>query len=58
MLACVATFALHGVSSHEVTVEVDVPVHLTPEQRDALEALARATTDDPRKHLKEVNANG
>ena len=24
MLACVATFALHGVSSHEVTVEVDV----------------------------------
>ncbi len=24
MLACVATFALEGVASHEVTVEVDV----------------------------------
>jgi len=34
-----------------VTTEVAVPVKVTPEQRDAIEALAAATTESPRKHL-------
>jgi len=35
-----------------VTVEVQVPHHLTPEQRAAVEALAAATTLSPRAHMK------
>jgi molecular chaperone DnaJ len=34
-----------------VTVQVDVPKHLTDEQRAALEQFAAATTESPRKHL-------
>ena len=34
-----------------VTVQVDVPKHLTDEQRSALEQFAAATTDSPRRHL-------
>lgn len=37
-----------------VTVEVQVPAVLTPEQRAALEAFAALDTTDPRAHLKEV----
>ena len=37
-----------------VTVEVDVPKDLTPEQRAALEAYASIAPRDPREHLKEV----
>jgi molecular chaperone DnaJ len=35
-----------------VTVDVQVPTHLTPEQRDAIEALAAASTVSPRKDLE------
>ncbi|MBI4933130.1 MAG: molecular chaperone DnaJ [Actinobacteria bacterium] len=35
-----------------VTVDVQVPTDLTPEQRSAVEALAAATTVSPRKHLE------
>jgi molecular chaperone DnaJ len=35
-----------------VTVDVQVPADLTPEQRAAVEALAAATTVSPRKHLE------
>ena len=34
-----------------VTTEVAVPAKLTEEQRDAIEALAGATTESPRRHL-------
>ncbi|MFV0526603.1 MAG: molecular chaperone DnaJ [Acidimicrobiales bacterium] len=34
-----------------VTVTVDVPTSLTAEQREAIEALAAATTESPRAHL-------
>ena len=34
-----------------VTVDVDVPAELTPEQRSAIEALAAATTVSPRQRL-------
>lgn len=34
-----------------VTVQVDVPKHLTDEQRAAVEQLAAATTESPRRHL-------
>jgi molecular chaperone DnaJ len=34
-----------------VTVEVAVPQHLTPAERQAIEALAEATTASPRTHL-------
>ncbi len=34
-----------------VTVDVQVPVHLTAAQRDAVEALAAALDDDPRDAL-------
>ncbi|MFV0256865.1 MAG: molecular chaperone DnaJ [Acidimicrobiales bacterium] len=34
-----------------VTVVVDVPTTLTAEQREAIEALATATTESPRAHL-------
>ena len=35
-----------------VTVDVDVPHHLTPEQKAAVDAFAEATTVSPRAHLK------
>ena len=35
-----------------VTVDVQVPTALTPEQRAAIEALAAATTVSPRKDLE------
>ncbi len=35
-----------------VTVEVIVPVDLSRDQRSAMEALAAASTDDPRSHLR------
>jgi molecular chaperone DnaJ len=35
-----------------VTVEVQVPGELTPEQRAAVEAFAAATTVSPRKHVE------
>ena len=34
-----------------VTVEVAVPTKLSPAQREAIEALADASTDSPRAHL-------
>jgi molecular chaperone DnaJ len=34
-----------------VTVEVTVPEQLSDEQREAVEALASASTDSPRRHL-------
>jgi molecular chaperone DnaJ len=34
-----------------VTVEVAVPTKLSPAQRDAIEALASASTESPRTHL-------
>jgi molecular chaperone DnaJ len=34
-----------------VTVEVAVPQRLTDAEREAVEALAAATTDSPRRHL-------
>ena len=34
-----------------VTIDVDVPHHLTHEQRTAIEALAAATADSPRAAL-------
>jgi molecular chaperone DnaJ len=37
-----------------VTVEVDVPKDMTPEERAALEAYAAVAQTDPRAHLKEV----
>jgi molecular chaperone DnaJ len=37
-----------------VTVEVDVPKDMTPEERAALEAYAAVARHDPREHLKEV----
>ena len=39
-----------------VTLEVDVPKHLSEEQRQAVEEYAKATTESPRKHL-EVESN-
>jgi len=40
-----------------VTAEVAVPATLTDEERAAVEAFARASHDQPRRHL-EVNADG
>jgi molecular chaperone DnaJ len=37
-----------------VTVEVDVPKDMTPDERAALEAYASVAQHDPREHLKEV----
>jgi molecular chaperone DnaJ len=34
-----------------VTVDVAVPTHLNADQRAAVEALAKATTESPRAHL-------
>jgi molecular chaperone DnaJ len=34
-----------------VTVEVAVPTHLSPAQREAIQALASASTESPRAHL-------
>ena len=34
-----------------VTVEVAVPKHLTAAEREAIQALAQATTTSPRTHL-------
>ena len=39
-----------------VTVEIDVPQHLSPEQKKAVEEFAQATTESPRRNL-EVEAN-
>jgi len=39
-----------------VTVEIDVPKHLSEEQRKAIEEFAQATTESPRKYL-EVESN-
>ncbi len=39
-----------------VTLEVDVPKHLSAEQRQAVEEYAKATTESPRKYL-EVESN-
>jgi molecular chaperone DnaJ len=39
-----------------VTVEVAVPTKLSPAQRDAIEALALASTDSPRAHLDGLRA--
>ncbi len=39
-----------------VTVEIEVPKHLSEEQRKAVEEFAQATTESPRKYL-EVEAN-
>ncbi len=43
-----------GAGDLRVTVEVDVPHELTPEEKAALEAYAEVSAHDPRKHLKEV----
>src|SRR5437588_5593901 len=40
-----------GVGDLLVTVEVAVPAKLSASERDAIEALAEATTEDPRRHL-------
>jgi molecular chaperone DnaJ len=40
-----------GVGDLLVTVEVVVPTTLTPAEREAIEALAAASTDAPRAHL-------
>ena len=40
-----------------VTVEVEVPKHLTDEQRQAVEALAAATTVSPRAHLTDMESS-
>jgi molecular chaperone DnaJ len=40
-----------GVGDLLVTVEVAVPKHLSPAEREAIEALAQATTGSPREHL-------
>ncbi|MGZ6793011.1 MAG: DnaJ C-terminal domain-containing protein, partial [Mycobacteriales bacterium] len=37
-----------------VTVEVDVPKEMSPEERAALEAYAAVAQHDPREHLREV----
>jgi molecular chaperone DnaJ len=39
-----------------VTLEIDVPKHLSEEQRQAVEEYAKATTESPRKYL-EVESN-
>lgn len=41
-----------------VTVEVQVPTHLTPEQRAAVEALAAATTVSPRQAMNDHEMEG
>jgi molecular chaperone DnaJ len=43
-----------GAGDLRVTVEVDVPHELSPEERAALEQYAAVSTHDPREHLKEV----
>ena len=43
-----------GVGDLLVTVEVDVPHQLSPEERTALESYAAVSHHDPREHLKEV----
>ena len=43
-----------GVGDLLVTVEVDVPHVLSPEERTALESYAAVSRHDPRQHLKEV----
>lgn len=43
-----------GTGDLRVTVEVDVPEALTPEERLAVESYATASKRDPRAHLKEV----
>ena len=40
-----------GGGSLLVTIDVEVPTDLTPEQRAAVERLASAFADDPRAHL-------
>jgi len=40
-----------------VTAEVAVPAALSAEQRAAIEAYARVSNDEPRRHL-EVNSDG
>ncbi|HEY1741119.1 MAG TPA: DnaJ C-terminal domain-containing protein, partial [Acidimicrobiia bacterium] len=40
-----------------VTVEVQVPTHLTAEQRAAIEALAAAFPDDPRAALSATSSS-
>jgi molecular chaperone DnaJ len=46
--------AKNGAGDLLVTVEVDVPQAMTPEERAALEAYAAVAQTDPRGHLKEV----
>ncbi len=41
----------NGTGDLLVTVEVAVPARLSPAEREAVEALANATTDSPRSHL-------
>jgi molecular chaperone DnaJ len=43
--------ASSGVGDLLVTVDVAVPTKLNDEERAAVEALARASTESPRKHL-------
>jgi len=43
-----------GVGDLLVTVEVEVPHELSPEERAALESYASVSKHDPRQHLKEV----
>jgi molecular chaperone DnaJ len=53
------TFRVRGRGVHErdasgdllVTVDVTVPENLTAEEREAIEALAAASTESPRRHL-------
>jgi molecular chaperone DnaJ len=53
------TFRVRGRGVHErdasgdllVTVDVTVPENLTAEERQAIEALAAASTESPRRHL-------
>jgi molecular chaperone DnaJ len=50
----VAGKGLHHISKHGdllVTVEVVVPAEVTPEQREAIDALAKATPTSPRSYL-------
>ncbi len=43
--------AKKGAGDLLVTVQIAVPKHLSPEQRDAVEAFAAATQESPRQHL-------
>ena len=49
--------AKNGTGDLLVTLDVVVPVRLTAEQREAVEALAATMTDSPREHL-EVTSDG